>query len=307
MIEETLSNTTEHPLVRLTAARALVVLDVRASAPILLEYISTAGGDTGQFVEPALARWDYEPARNVWLARLTDPSFLRRPLLLAISGLATVGDTRATDALLKLATDREQPADIRLEAAQAMATLQTNRLEEHATALAADESPRGILDRLVAVSFLTHHDSDEARSLLLKRAVDQEPAVAAIALQRLLELDPRLIVAMAERIISSPDANVRRLGAEALVVRPSVNAIGQIGPMLDDPHPDLRRYVRRSLADLAKMNEFDAAVREQTMNMLATDRWRAWSRRQSWSPAWTTNRLPTGSLNCWSSNGQRCW
>lgn len=274
VIEETLSDTSQHPLVRLSAARALVVLDARVSAPLLSKYISTAGGNARQFVEPALARWDYEPARDVWLARLADPGFLRRPLLLAINGIATVGDTRATATLLELATNREQPADIRLEAARTVSILQTSGLEEPAAALAADQSSRGLIDRLVSAYFLTRHSSEETRSLLLKLALDQEPAVAAVALQRLLELDPNLIVSMSDQIISSADANVRRLGAEALVARPSVDTIRKIGTMLDDPHPALRRYVRMSLADLSTSENFDTVVREQTMNMLRTSSWR---------------------------------
>src|SRR5262245_9659051 len=63
----------EHPAVLTAAARALVALDARDAAPVLLRLARSGDLDLRELVEPALARWDYRPARDIWLDRLTHP------------------------------------------------------------------------------------------------------------------------------------------------------------------------------------------------------------------------------------------
>ncbi len=59
--------TTNNQTVRLTLASVLSDLDIRESAPDLFE-LSQTGGDSGQRIaEPALARWQFEPIRSLWL------------------------------------------------------------------------------------------------------------------------------------------------------------------------------------------------------------------------------------------------
>lgn len=273
-IVEVMASADCHPVVRLAAVKALIVLDAQDTGPLLLDMAGQHGIDVGLLIEPALAQWGYEPARDVWLARLSAKAPLRRRLLLAISGLATVEERRAADPLLQLAMNRDRPTDVRIEAARAVAKLRTDGLQGAAGELATDKTRRGLVDRLVSASMLARHDGKATRALLLQLAVDEEPAIAAIALQRLVEVDPQLIVDMAGRIISSGDANVRRLGAQSLVERPTPATILQLGPMLDDPHPDVRQFVRSSLRKLAEVAEFGAPVREVGTDMLATDRWR---------------------------------
>src|SRR4051794_14115417 len=60
----------EHPAVRLAVARALITLDARGAAPSLLGKARKGDLEMREAVEPALARWDYRPARAVWLERL---------------------------------------------------------------------------------------------------------------------------------------------------------------------------------------------------------------------------------------------
>src|SRR5262249_3255834 len=69
----TLDQPEQHPPVCLAAAQALVALDARQAAPDLLKHAQADGIDMRNLVEPALARWNYEPARAVWLERLNQP------------------------------------------------------------------------------------------------------------------------------------------------------------------------------------------------------------------------------------------
>ncbi|MCH7988522.1 MAG: hypothetical protein IID46_05135, partial [Planctomycetes bacterium] len=266
----------QHPLVRLATARALVVLDARQFAEVLFKHAGTDGLDMSLLVEPALAKWDYQPARKVWLERLSDNQVSRQLRLLAIRGLATVGETKANSHLLRLANASDLSPVVRLEAARAVSRLQTEGLQNSARNLMKNRSSQGLVNRLVAVSLLRGHRGKEAESLLLELAVDSEPAVAAIALERLLEIDPGLILPIVERTIASPDAKVRHLGAKALVARPTDKAVTQLGPLLDDPHPEVRSFVRESLFEMASDPQLglrDGIILVATKT-LSSDRWR---------------------------------
>ncbi|OHB84014.1 MAG: hypothetical protein A2V98_01470 [Planctomycetes bacterium RBG_16_64_12] len=284
---EALDAPDQHPAVMLAAARALIVLDARQAAPLLFKHAVEDGLDMSQLVEPALAAWDFQPIRKVWLDRLSSAGRAppghrakhgrggrRRPLVLAIRGVADVGAGEAEPRLLELARGQEVAPDIRLEAARALGKLRHEGLEQEARNLAGDKSSARIADRLVAASLLSGHLGDAAQALLLELAVDPEPAVAAVALGRLLEIDPMLVIPIAEKTIASDDANVRRLGARALVAWRTLDATRLLGPMLDDPHPEVRSYVRRSLLEMAADPPLAEAVLDEALKMLATEHWR---------------------------------
>ncbi len=264
----------QHPVVVLAAAQALVAIDARHAAPQLHAQAKRVGGELAEVVEPALAAWDYRPIRDVWLARLPDPETRPRALLLAIRGLRTVGERKAEPHLREMVLSVQAPSDFRLEAAVALASIAKEGLEDEARTLVAREPTATLVDRLVAASLLREHEGEAARELMLELAVDAEPAVAAIALGSLLEIDPLLVVPIAERTVESDDANVRRLGARSLVAWRTPEAVALLGPMLDDPHPDVRGYVRRSLVELASDADLAEPVIAEAVAMLATDRWR---------------------------------
>ncbi len=264
----------QHPVVVLAAAGALVAIDARGAAPRLFEHAMSDGLDLAQLVEPALARWDYRPIRKVWLERLSAPRVPRRLLMLAIRGVEAVGQAEAEPGLLELALAPDVAPDIRMEAARALGKMRAEGLEDDARSLAADKSPAAIVDRLVSAWLLGSHRGQTAETLLLELAVDPEPSVAAIALARLLEIDPKLILSVIGQTIANDDANVRRLGARALVACPSPENVGLLGPMLDDRHPGVRGYVRESLLKLAADPSLADPVLQEGLKMLAADRWR---------------------------------
>jgi hypothetical protein len=271
---KTLEEGDVHPVVAQAVARALTTIDARQAADLLLERAKRDGPAVARFVEPALARWDYEPVRAVWLERLAAPDTRRRLLVLAIEGAEAVGEKQAQADLLRLARSRLVPPDIRLAASRALGRLQGDGLQKDAQELAGSKSPGGLLDRIVAASMLGSHQGEPATRLLLELAVDPEPAVAAIAIERLLEIDPQLVNSVVDRAIASRDAKLRRLGAEALVAQPSPQTVASLGPMLDDLHPDVRRYVRSSLEEIASQAELADAVISQASEALASRQWR---------------------------------
>src|SRR5262245_54211890 len=56
----------QHPAVRLAVARALIVLEAQDSARSLFRLARSGGVELRNVIEPALARWNYRPAREVW-------------------------------------------------------------------------------------------------------------------------------------------------------------------------------------------------------------------------------------------------
>jgi HEAT repeat protein len=263
-----------HPLVALAATRALVALNARGAADELFAHCKTDGMDVAGVVEPALAQWDYGPIRPVWLERLKNPQTHRRRLITAINGLAVVGEVDAVPNLLELSQSTKVPGDVRLAAARSLGLIEMDGLDAIARKLADDKSPSKIVDRVIAASMIASHRDESSLELMMELAVDSEPAVAAIALATLLEIDPDHVLRVVEVTIANADANVRRLGARALVARPTLERVKLLGPMLDDPHPGLREYVRQSLEAFAEKPELADQVIDLAVQMLRTSRWR---------------------------------
>src|SRR5262249_13908871 len=89
----------QHSTVRLPVAQALIALEAKDAAPSLFRQAQAGGSDLRELVEPALARWDYQPARAVCRARLSDPAATQRSVALAIQALEIVRDLPAADRL----------------------------------------------------------------------------------------------------------------------------------------------------------------------------------------------------------------
>jgi HEAT repeat protein len=260
--------------VRLAAAQALITLDARDTAPSLLKQAQVGGTDLRLLVEPALAKWDYKPARAVWLERVRDPAASQASLFLAIQGLAAVREEKAAEPLRAIALSHLAPGPVRLEAARALGGLRREGLEKDAARLAADASPRGLPGRLVAAALLHQHQGEAAVKLLQGLAGDPEPAVAAPAVARLLEIDPNLLLPVRDDLLGSRDARLRSLAVEVLLRLPNDEHLRLLGDRLDDPHPDVRAQARRSLQALAGKPEWRPRVLAEGTRVLATENWR---------------------------------
>jgi HEAT repeat protein len=264
----------QHPTVRLSVAHALVELDARVTADSLFRQAKEGDSQLRALVEPALARWDYRPAREVWLERLREPATPPGSLLLAIRGLGVVREGQAAARLLEMVHSEKTSAPTRLEAALALALIRDAGLEGDAERLAGDTSARGTVARLAAVSLLTRHQGEGAVRLLQRLARDPEPAVAAVAAGRLLALDPGLAVPVVEDLLANPDPKVRSLGVEVLFRTPSEKHVRLLGGRLDDLHPDVRVKARQALRDLAAQKNLRGPIIEEGTKMLASGSWR---------------------------------
>jgi HEAT repeat protein len=271
----TLDQPEQHPTVRLAAAHALITLDARQAAPSLFAHAQTDGIEMRNLVEPALARWNYEPVRPVWLERLKQPVPPGRAWLLAIQGLGWVREPKAVPRLRGLLLTPTTEPVLRLEAARALSLLQTTGLEKDAERLAAETATPGKVAQVAAASLLRKHRSDQAATILQRLAVEAEPAVATIALEGLLEDDPRRVLPLLPRLVASPDVAVRTQAVEAHRRCPVQEHIPLVAELLDDPHPQVRLGARKALLEVARQADQNEAVRREATRLLATERWRA--------------------------------
>jgi HEAT repeat protein len=262
----------QHPNVRVAVAQALIALKAEKAAPSLLRQSEAAGGDLRELVDPALAAWDYKPARAVWLERLRTPATPHRALVLAIQALGAVKEPQAAERLRELVLNSRVAPPVRLEAARALGQVRLSGQEKDAAKLAADPSPRGLVGRLAAAALLGHHEGAAAIQLLQRLADDTSPAVAAPALTRLLEIDPRLLVPSLQRYLNSRDAVVRGLAVQAMRRQPSLEHIKLLAARLRDEHLDVRNRAREALLELGH-KKYRAPVIAAATPVLASGNW----------------------------------
>ena len=272
-LDKILTNASSHPSARFAAARALVVLESHDSAAKLFDAGQKYGADLRQFVEPALALWEFGPARAVWIKRLETVETGPRDLTLAIRGLAQVRDQAALGLISEIAMDLLQRPEIRLEAAAAAGAIVDIGLEKQAEQLSHENRTSRLVNRLCAVRILKRHSSEAAQRLLIELSGDAEASVAAPALNRLNGIDPELVVPMAESAMLHPDPHIREEGAKAYISLPTPERIVPLAQLLSDPHPAVRKMVRKELYQLAKHAELDGPIRQSAMQILSGQRW----------------------------------
>ncbi|NIP85325.1 MAG: hypothetical protein GTO03_07105, partial [Planctomycetales bacterium] len=149
----------------------------------------------------------------------------------------------------------------------ALARIQTEGALEDARRLAAGTT----VDRLAATRLLAEHQGAEVQQFLLERALDLEPAVAAIALRRLQQLDPRSITPIVDRLVRSPDAQVRMLTAQMLVHHGTVAAVQRLSDLMADVNPDLRLFAREALIGLDAQPALSPAIRQAATSVMDGD------------------------------------
>ena len=261
-----------HPTARLAAARALIALEARESADTLFAASQKYGTDLRQLVEPALAKWKYQPIRKVWQQRLEVSETRHRDLMLAIDGAQVMSDSSTIPALLLIMHDPLRPSGTRLAAARAAGQIQNSGLGVDAAKLLEPATPT-IVNRLCAVSLLKQHRGQTEQSLLVRLAQDEEPTITAAALTSLNVIDPQLILPIGEQVLLNRDANVRLQGVATYVTLATPDRVARLARLLDDPHPGVRGQVRERLFVLAQEAGLQASIIQAATEVLAGDSW----------------------------------
>lgn len=275
ILKKLLASPSTHPTARFAAARALIMLESRESAPDLLKAGLSHGADLRQLVEPALATWNYGPAIDVWRMRVEAARVFPRDLVLALDGLGQVGDAQSLSTISKIALDVQRPAPIRLQAAETVGRIAESGLEPVAGQLSQDRRVSPLINRLCAVRILARHTSDAAKLILLELAGDTEPSVAAAAHGRLIEVDAEAVMPLVPAALTSSDPHVRTAGMNTYLKVPAPERIAPLAKLLDDDHPAVRQQVSEGLYRLTAIPELGGLIRSETMKMIASDRWQA--------------------------------
>jgi len=269
-----LRDTSAQPATRAAAAAALVELDCRQSAPLLSEQSAAGPLHLQLAVESGLAKWDYQAARDLWLARLSEQSAHYELVRLAMNSLAEVGDLRAVEPLSKVMLSPLHSPPIRLTAARALGTLAPSETLQWSERLMSGVSQDPNLDAQLGVELLANQSSPQAIELLQKYAGWSSAPVVSVALRRLLILEPARVLAGAAETILDADANVREVTIAALAGDPSSRSIEMLAHALDDRVPELRREARRGMLRHASDQTLRPEVIRQALRVFGIDSWR---------------------------------
>ena len=273
--QRVLEDPRESLITKTSVAAAVVDLDCRDLAPLLDRLAKEGPPRMKQIVERGLAKWDYLPMREVWLSRLRDATVDPQLVVSAAEALAEVGEAKAVAPLSDLLLSPVTASSLRMAAARSLARLQPPDLVAWSGQLSDSASGDALFDARLGVELLTRQSSPEAIELMEKYVDHTSASVAAVALERLLALEPPRVVARAEKLIGHPDANLREITQRALAGDPTASSVALLGKVLDDRVPAIRRAARKSLLRHAAVDSLRGAVIERSLDALRVDSWRS--------------------------------
>ncbi|MFP6604677.1 MAG: hypothetical protein VB862_19245 [Pirellulaceae bacterium] len=274
-LQAILANTKGNRSARIAAAHTLIRLDARDSAELFGKVAASGDIELCLLIEPALAAWQYKPVQETWQQRLQDPLTNEGLVLLAIQQLSAVKMLGIAPRLEEIAMNENAGIAYRVEAAKALAAMGQTPLAKSAESLLKyDKAP--LVDRLVAGQLLQISDPIEDQSqqqelfaLLTKLAQDPQTAVARLALQALLELQPQTLVDQADRWSQSRDPKIRLLVAQALLrtVTPQPDRLRKVVAVLNDAELDVRVKVAEGIKELSQ----EAAMKAIFVDLLSEE------------------------------------
>ncbi len=260
--------------VRRAIAQTLVTMDAEQHAEPLAELSRQYTSTVAAIVEPALGRWKSNAMRDAWLQRVRENSAGPALISLAIEGLSALEDAEAADPLAAIANNPSQPTDLRLLAARHLGHVRKEGMPELARQMLDRPARHPELSALIAIELLTHDASPAARELLAELVEYDRTAVQSRALGRLYEIDYRLVDQYAEKLIGSPDANVRKWIARSMLDTNDPGRTAALANLLDDVNPTLRQDVAAGLIRWGYQEALVQDVLAETMRVLNQDSWR---------------------------------
>ena len=268
------------PETRTDAARTLIILDARSSAPDLMTHLEDSS-QLRHLAERAFAEWDYKPARAMWMERLARPDTCPpSQITLALRGLGHVRHPAAAGLIRDLTLSPTASAPLRLTAARALADLQNEGLEETAQLLLSQADTSNPVSGLLAGTVLQRHRSPASQDVLLKLLNSSSSAAAALAWQRLNAVKPERIPASdLQNALQSRDTRLRLLAVQNCGLRADL-PVDSLLAALNDHHPDIRCQARhilktRSLqADTETVSEDSARIQSGLTAAFQANSWR---------------------------------
>ncbi len=263
----------QSPAVTRSSVHALIALDAKEAQDLLWNLAQQSELDLAGVIEPTLAAWDYEPARDEWLSRLRDPTTRPSLLRLAISSLATTKELAAGDDLLRLVLRRDTPAAIRLASARALIAVGRSDLVDAAKQLRLRRDRDALADVLAAT--LLGNDSSPAAVALYRTLVQSRNSGAAvIAAEGLFSIDPAHLADLTGEMLRHKDVSIRRIAARVLVAAPNTDNILALTTLLSDINPSMRRWTAERLVEFGQQEEWNDIVIGETVSLIDSASWR---------------------------------
>lgn len=261
------------PEVRYAAVNAIVELDARDHAEMLVRLAEKHGGELSALVESALTRWQSPLMVENWIRRVNDTGAGHRSLVLAIAGLGALAEKDASEVLLGIANDTSLAPTLRITAARSLGQIHDTGLQSQAAEL-VDTTPEDVTSDLMAIAMMNRHvDADTVT--LLKGLMDRSNrAVQSEAIRRLYEIDFKNVLEFAPQAVNSPDVNVRRTAARAMIDAKDSQWIASLAMLLNDVNPGLRSQVAEGLFEIAQDASLRDEVISQVSSILDQDAWR---------------------------------
>ncbi|MFL5619448.1 MAG: M56 family metallopeptidase [Gemmatimonadaceae bacterium] len=185
------------------------------------------------------------------------------------------GSADSTVVLALIGRLRDEDADVRAAAAQALGKLEDSRAVPALLAVIADRNAKV---RAAAAEALGKFTDPRAVSGLSSLLGDSELEVRKKALEALSEYESGVPVAGILRLLSDPDAELRHDAAHALGRLGDRSVGAGLAPLVRDPSPDVRQAAIESIANLhdaahasailPALSDGNADVRHQALDAL---------------------------------------
>ncbi len=275
-LEKLVESDATHPMSRQAAADALIRMDARSSAAILLQAthdgLKRSNGTLALMVDPVLSQWGTREAMAVWMQRLADPACMVSVRVSAAKAMANYHGAISSDVLpsvikllVSLAKSNQEPITLRLAAADALATHSTSGL----TARFNEMAGKSFTERLIAARALAGQTDGGALGLMTSLLEDPKPSVAFVAGQFLLKRDLSRLAGKMTPFAVSDDARLRMLAVHVFFQRADRDSISKLVKRLDDRDPAVRSHAREALRLFDKNTLLRSALREQLNGVLA--------------------------------------
>ncbi|MBC7967354.1 MAG: hypothetical protein H7Z17_15670 [Fuerstia sp.] len=225
--------------VRFACARALVNADASQSAAAILKLDEFADDAQRLWIDPALARWKFAAAGEVWKRRLAADAETTMAVSLACDGLAVLGDSQVSDLLQSVLRGELLAFEKRKAAAKALSVLDPDK------AFAEAESFVGgsVFERLLAIQLLSSA-KPEAHARLFLLCADASDGVASSAWAALFRVNPEALIPALPTGRSHRDAVVRMTAAHIMQRFPDAERAGWLHALLSDRHLEVRNVAR---------------------------------------------------------------
>lgn len=249
---------------RYSLVQALIYLDDRESAALLLKLNQAGDDDMIVLSDEALARWAYADAAAVWLKRLEDEKASVTVRRSAVMALGNAKHRQAAPRMAELVTQGETAMSLRLAAASTLAQLDEKTATAAAKVVLARPGTQTHAE-VVAATLLRGSDEQDAVALLSRLLQSRDAAARVAAGRRLLTLAPEKVVAVAPQLAEG-DGPLRLLAVEALATKGASADLALLARLLQDQLGEVRRAAKGALRAAA----VDDAARAKVLRAVAT-------------------------------------